>query len=154
MNATRVLPDPDSRGIHGPSTPYASSVWLPMLGPTGFLLWSRLSTVARSSGTVHPDQICADLGLGRADGNQSALARTLRRLEVFQIVRPTGEAALLVCTELDWVPDRHLRRLHPAVVHRHRRLFEQATRAASPVVVDLRSTSDADPASVTAPRRA
>ena len=150
----RVLPDPDGRGIHGPSTPYASSVWLPVLGPTGFLLWSRLSTVARGSGTVGPEQLCADLGLGRAEGKQSALARTLRRLEVFQIARPTGEATLLVCTELDWVPDRHLRRLHPAVVHRHRRFLEQSTRAASPTVLDLRPTTDADPAPVNAPRSA
>lgn len=150
----RVLPDPDGRGIHGPSTPYASSVWLPVLGPTGFLLWSRLSTVARGAGTVGPEQLCADLGLGRAAGNQSALARTLRRLEVFHIARPTREATLLVCTELDWVPDRHLRRLHPAVVHRHRRFLEQSTPAASPTVLDHRRASDADRGSVNAPRTA
>ena len=150
----RVLPDPDGRGIHGPSTPYASSVWLPVLGPTGFLLWSRLSTVARGLGTVGPDQLCADLGLGRADGNQSALARTLRRLEVFGIARPTGEGTLLVCPELDWVPDRYLRRLHPAVVHRHRRFLEQSTRAPSPTALDHWRASDADCGSVNAPRTA
>lgn len=154
MNAIRVLPDPDVHGIHGPTGAYASSVWLPVLGPTGFLLWSRLSTVARSTGTITREQLSADLGLGTSSGNQSALTRTLRRLEVFGIVRPTGEATLLVFTELDWVPDRHLRRLHPAVVHRHRRFLDMTTRTAPTASPSIRTTPGDDPASVTAPRTA
>lgn len=144
----RVLADPNEHGVHGPTSAYASSVWLPVLGPTGFLLWSRLSTVARSTGTITREQLSADLGLGTSAGNQSALTRTLRRLEVFHIVRPTDDATLLVCTELDWVPDRHLRRLHPAVVHRHRRFLDLSTRTTSMHTPGIRTSPGDDPGSV------
>jgi hypothetical protein len=103
------------RGLFPASSRYVERVWLPVLGPTPVLALRLLAELAERSpsgtATIDSEMLAVSLGLGPGTGAGSSLARALRRLERFGIIRrqPTGE--LLIRTELPPVNDRDLSRL-------------------------------------------
>lgn len=136
MSAERPLrvlaAPPDDRrgrpGRFGPDDCYPAAVWLPVLGPATFVAWHHLAHLARHAGgaTTTRAALAADLGLGSPDGSQSALARTLRRLERFGIARAVGDDCLVVRVRLPFVSPAQLARLAPAVQARHHLLHQRS----------------------------
>jgi hypothetical protein len=114
-----VLADPGGRCAHFvPGSEYAGRVWLPIVGPAS---WTTRQVLARNA-TLHPggwtsslEELSALVGLGSPQGNQSGIARALRRLDRFRIVRALGDARLVVRCSLPFVTPAQLERL-PAVV--------------------------------------
>lgn len=130
-DALRVLADPGGHCAHFvPGSEYAGRVWLPVVGPASWTTWQVLARNA----TLHPggwttslDELSALVGLGSPQGNQSGIARALRRLDRFRIVRPLGDARLVVRCSLPFVTPAQLERL-PAVVQAvHHQLHDRHT---------------------------
>lgn len=139
MNAVtlRVLPAPPNglrgpAGRYGPSSPYASAVWLPIIGPSTFLAWKLLVAQLRQRPggiTTTLDRLAADLGLGAPRGTQATITRTLRRLERFDITRSISRDLIVIREQLPPATAVQLARVDPAVRTRHERLTELTARA-------------------------
>jgi hypothetical protein len=136
MNPTdplRVLAAPDSRcGRFCPDSDYGTSVWLAVIGPASWATWRALARGA----TAHPagwttslEELAARAGLGSPRGTQSGVARALRRLGRFGIVRGTAGLLVVHC-RLGFISPGQLARLHPVVAAAHRRHHD---RCAAPV---------------------
>lgn len=131
----RVLAAPTGRpgtppGRFGPDDCYPTAVWLPVLGPGAFVAWRHLAhQLERHAGgtTTSLAALAADLGMGSPHGHQSAVARTLRRLERFGLARPVGDDCLVVRVRLPVVSPAQLDRLAPAVQARHYLLRQRTT---------------------------
>lgn len=129
----RVLPAPPEGlpgppGRFGPDACYAPAIWLPILGPASYLGWStvvrRLAQQPAGITTSLPE-LAAELGLGSPHGHQAAIARMLRRLERFGILRRVSDELVLVREQLPFASPAQLARLHPTIRARHDRLHEQ-----------------------------
>lgn len=137
MARLRFLPAPPNGmpgavGCYGPSSYYATAVWLPILGPSTFLAWRLIAAELqhRPGGvTTTAERLAADLGLGSAKGEQAAIARTLRRLERFGITRPITDELVLIREELPPPTPAQLARLDDTVRGRHERLTERRAAA-------------------------
>ena len=138
MNATRSLRVAAARagtpghppGRFGPDDCYPVAVWLPILGPAAFVLWRHLARQLAH----HPDGVttslaalAVDLGLGSPHGSQSAVHRTVRRLERFGLLRWAGDDCLVLSARLPFVSPAQLARLAPSVQARHRALRDGAS---------------------------
>lgn len=71
-----------------PSDEYSRACWLPVLGPTSWVLWGTVaSTLAgRVTATFDVDELTHALGLGRP----RRLVKALNRLERFEIATPAA----------------------------------------------------------------
>lgn len=105
-------------------------VWLPILGPAAFVFWRHLARQLAH----HPDGVttslaalAVDLGLGSPHGSQSAVHRTVRRLERFGLLRWVGDDCLVLSARLPFVSPAQLARLAPSVQARHRALRDGAS---------------------------
>jgi hypothetical protein len=134
MNATgalRVLADPTPVGHFPPGSEYASRVWLPVVGPASWTTWQVLVRNAElhpAGWTTSLEELSALVGLGSSKGNQSGIARALRRLDRFGIVRPVAVDRLVVRRQLPYISPGQLDRL-PAVVQAvHQRLHDSHVR--------------------------
>lgn len=138
MNATRSLRVVASRagtlghppGRFGPDDCYPVAVWLPILGPAAFVFWRHLARQLAH----HPDGVttslaalAVDLGLGSPHGSQSAVHRTVRRLERFGLLRWVGDDCLVLSAHLPFVSPAQLARLAPSVQARHQALRDGAS---------------------------
>lgn len=132
-SAIRVVPLAGRVGLahghFGPDDAYVEAVWLPVLGPAGFVVWRRLARQATSVPGVDTslEQLAAATGLGSARGTQSGVARALRRLERFALLRRCGDDLLVVRCRLPFVSSRQLERLDPSIREAHRCFHERAT---------------------------
>ena len=128
----RFLPAPPDGmggppGRFGPSSYYATAVWLPILGPSTFLAWRLLAADLQhhpAGVTTTRGRLAADLGLGSPRGEQATIARTLRRLERFGITRTISDELVLIREELPPATPAQLARLDDAVRARHDRLTD------------------------------
>lgn len=133
----RFLPAPPNGlpgpvGCYGPSSYYATAVWLPILGPSTFLAWRLVAGELHhhpGGVTTTLDRLAADLGLGSPNGQQAAIVRTLRRLERFGVTRAITDDLVLVREELPPATPTQLARLHEAVRARHDRLTDSRAQA-------------------------
>ena len=82
-------------GAHAPEDPYTDAVWLPILGPTRYVVWRYLVAHTDTRTTLH--DLAAAAGIGN---HQSTLVRALRRLERLDVI-DLGHVA--VPTRLDVV---------------------------------------------------
>jgi hypothetical protein len=131
----RVLAAPCGEGAHfGPDSHYGWAVWLPVIGPASWLLWRALvqgATVHPAGWTTSIDELAAVLGLGSPSGNQSGIARALRRLDRFGIIRDAGTGVIVVRCRLSFVTGPQFDRLPAIVQATHRRLHARYLAARS-----------------------
>jgi hypothetical protein len=110
----------DSYGI-GPSGHYSRVAWLPIVGPSSWLL---LGTIAEHL-ELEPEvtwrvaDLARDHGLGRPDSPGFIVLRSLRRLEYFGLLRFETPDRALVRTGLPPLSTRQLRRSAPHVRQLH-----------------------------------
>lgn len=143
-----IAEDPNDAAFATPDSPYAELVWLPVLGPSSFLLWRHLARRllhAPSGFTVDMLELSAGLGLGIGDGSQSAMARTVRRVQRFGAIRFAPPNSLHVPTALPAVPRHQLARLHPVVLCHHERLLKARRNDATSPAPTERSRSGRHP---------
>ena len=95
--------------------PYVEHVYASVVGPSSILVLRRAALLfeAFPEGLqVDPAEFASSLGLGHRGGDNSALIRTLARLDRFSLASwDPGSATLRIPTQLSPVPDRWLRRL-------------------------------------------
>lgn len=105
--------------------PYLEQCWTPIVGPTSVLLLRRMPVLWREglSVEVDPSELAASLGLGKGTGRNSALARTLDRLERYRFAQQRIPGDLEIFTEVPPVADRQLDRLPAWSRNRHQVLL-------------------------------
>lgn len=131
--AVRALRDPlYAAAGHDPRSSYAETYWLPVLGPTTYLLARRLTTwlsAAPDGLRVDKAALGGSLGVGSL-GRHAPLTRSFVRLGAFGLARlaPGEEAAEL---HVAWPPlaGRHLQRLPGYLARAHE--ADQARAAAT-----------------------
>jgi hypothetical protein len=115
----RVLSDPGGHCAHFvPGSEYAGRVWLPVVGPARWTAWqvlARNAAIHSGGWTTSLEELSALVGLGSPQGNQAGIARAIRRLERFRIVRWVRDDMLVVRCSLPFITAAQLERL-PAVV--------------------------------------
>jgi hypothetical protein len=120
-SAIRVVPLAGRAGLahgrFGPDDAYIEAVWLPVLGPASFVLWRRLArdAVKTPGFGTSLQRLAAAAGLGSARGTQSAIARALRRLERFGLVRCGDDNLVVVRCRLPFASSHQLERLDPSI---------------------------------------
>ena len=131
-SALRVVPLAGRVGLahgrFGPDDAYVEAVWLPVLGPASFVVWRRLARDAASTSGFDTslERLAAAAGLGSARGTQSCIARALRRLERFGLVRRCADNLLVVRCRLPFATGHQLERLDPAIRALHRAFHDRA----------------------------
>ena len=115
-------PDPDGT--------YARLAWLPIVGPSSFLLWGTLATQLRRERTVTWE--LADLagahGLQRGSGRNGMVRRTLTRLVQFHLLVESAPDTWLVHLSAPPVSRRQLERLPAVVAQLHEAAFQNPHR--------------------------
>jgi hypothetical protein len=117
-----------AHGRFGPDDAYVEAVWLPVLGPASFTVWRRLAHDAADAPGLDTslERLAATVGLGSARGTQSGIARALRRLERFGLVRRSGDNLLVVRCRLPFASTHQLERLDPSIRAIHHAFHDPA----------------------------
>jgi hypothetical protein len=115
-----------AHGRFGVDDAYVEAVWLPVLGPASFVVWRRLARDAASTpGYTSLERLAAAAGLGSSRGSQSGIARALRRLERFGLLRPAGDNLVVVRCRLPFASAYQLERLDPSIRAIHRAFHDR-----------------------------
>jgi hypothetical protein len=96
-----------------PTSGYAETFWLPIIGPTALWCARRLATQLQMGALdVDLEVLAAELGVGRGIGRNSPIGRTLNRLAGFDLARFDPERAVYA-VRLHWpiLSERQARRL-------------------------------------------
>jgi hypothetical protein len=128
----RVLAAPGHHGQFGPTSAYAEAVWLPVIGPASWHTWRVLARGAllhEAGWTTSLEELSAKVGLGSPHGNQSGIARAMRRLSRFGIVRDVGADVVVVRCHLGFVSPGQLDRLPPVIRAVHYRFHDKCAMA-------------------------
>ena len=88
--------------------PDARPIWLPIIGPSGWLLSSTLATAVVAGD--HATWPAGDLARAHGTGTR-VLALTMRRLEIYRLAHQLGAGHYLVMPGCPPLRDRDLRRL-------------------------------------------
>jgi hypothetical protein len=106
-----------AHGRFGVDDAYVEAVWLPVLGPASFVVWRRLArdAVSMPGFDTSLERLAAAAGLGSARGTQSGIARALRRLERFGLLRGAGDNLLVVRCRLPFASAHQLERLDASI---------------------------------------
>jgi hypothetical protein len=118
-----------AHGRFGPDDAYVEFVWLPVLGPASFVVWRRLARDAAATAGFDTslERLAGAAGLGSARGSQSGVARALRRLERFGLVRRCGNNVLVVRCRLPFATGHQLERLDSSIRAIHRVFHDRPT---------------------------
>jgi hypothetical protein len=113
---------------HGINSPYTELFWLPVLGPSAFLLWRR--GVALTEGlpqgvTVGTAALSAWLGLGQGLGRHAPLPRAIERCIRFGVARWLPADRLAVRALLAPLSHHHAQRLEPGLRQLYGRWSEE-----------------------------
>jgi hypothetical protein len=108
-----------------PSGHYSRIAWLPILGPTSWLLLGTISQhlADHPAVTWRLADLARDLGLGRPDRPGFVVVRSLRRLEHFWLLRFEATDRALIRTKLPPLSASQLRRSAPHVREAHQLTF-------------------------------
>ena len=100
-----ATPDTECHRFWAPTGDYSRLHWLPVLGPTSWLLWGTLTSrleVSDESIVVGVDTLTVELGLGRPD----RLLKALERLEHFGLAQRTDDGTWTILTAAPTPPAR------------------------------------------------
>jgi len=108
-----------------PSDHYSRIAWLPILGPTSWLLLGTISQHLAHEPAVawRLADLARDHGLGRPDRPGFVVVRSLRRLEHFRLLRFEATDRALIRTMLPPLGASQLRRSAPHVRRMHNLTF-------------------------------
>ena len=110
-----------------PEGTYSRLAWLPVIGPSSWLMWGTLASQLRREPQVTWDltALAEAHGLQRGAGQHGMVRRTLTRLTQFRLVAPVDETLHLVRLTAPPVTRRQLERLPVFVVELHQQTFAQ-----------------------------
>jgi len=120
-------PDPaiDPYG-EAPDSTWSRLGWLPIIGPSSWLIWGTLAAQLRTDPQVTwplPDLAGAH-GLGASAGRHAPTRRALARLSRFRLLVDCGDGRFLVRLTAPPLGRRHLERLPEFVSELQRQIFE------------------------------
>ena len=115
-----------------PETPYSRLAWLPVVGPSSWLIWGTLAAQLRREATVSWElaALAEAHGLQRGAGRHGMVRRTLTRLGQFGLLAAVDEDRFLVRLCAPPVSTRRLERLPAPVAELHRQVFQVPRRQA------------------------
>ncbi len=120
-------PDPalDSLDV-APDGTYSRLAWLPLIGPTAWLIWGTVSAQVRHEATVTwtVGDLAAAHGLSRSTGPNGIVGRTITRLTQFHLLTALPDGGHLVRVTAPPVSRQRLDRLPPFVTAVHRQTFD------------------------------
>jgi hypothetical protein len=131
MDTTEVLtfepwadPAIDTFDCH-PESPYSRLGWLPIIGPSSWLVWGTLAAQLRRDPQVSwPLTTLAEAhGLQRGNGRHGMMRRTLARLCQFHLLADAGDDRYLVRLSTPPLSRRQLERLPAYVAELHQSTF-------------------------------
>lgn len=124
-------PDPVVTVYVDPEGAYSRLGWLPLIGPTAWLIWGTVAAQLRHQPIVTwaPGDLAAAHGISRAATAYSVMGRTIARLALFHLVVPV-DGRHLVRTSAPPLGRRQLDRLPAHVAALHRQTFEAGGRRA------------------------
>lgn len=105
---------------------YGRSYWLPIVGPTCYLLVRSLgNALARTPETEHPitvptSRMAESLGIGESLGPHAPLVRSIARLALFDLAMPHDDA-LMLCAGWPLLSHHQHRRLPAWLAEQHTR---------------------------------
>ncbi len=101
----------------GPNGDFSRLAWLPLIGPSSWLIWGTLSSQLRRQIDVTwtVTELGAAHGLHGSTGRNGPTRRTLARLCQFRMLADAGDDRFLVRMSAPPISRRHLERL-PAFV--------------------------------------
>ena len=110
-----------------PEGTYSRLAWLPIIGPSSWLMWGTLASQLRREPEVSWDitALAEAHGLQRGTGRNGMVCRTLTRLTQFRILSPLNEFRHLVRLSAPPVSRRQLERLPIFVAELHHQTFGQ-----------------------------
>ena len=113
-----------------PEGTYARLAWLPIIGPSSFLMWGTLASQLRRqrSATWELAELAGFHGLQRGSGRNGMVRRTLTRLVLFQLLAESAPDTWLVRLSAPPVSQRQLERLPGVVVQLHEAAFKNPDR--------------------------
>jgi hypothetical protein len=125
-------PDPliDPYGQH-PGGDWSRLAWLPVIGPTSWLVWGTLTSQLQrdSQVTWDLDELAVTHGLVGGTGRNSVVRRTIGRLCQFHtLAPPDGDGRYLVRMTAPPLSRRQLHRLPAYVAELQRQIFEAPRR--------------------------
>jgi hypothetical protein len=122
-------PTVDHTDCH-PEGTYSRLAWLPIIGPSSWLMWGTLAAQLRREPQVTWEltALAEAHGLQRGAGQHGMVRRTLTRLAQFRLLAPIDEAHHLVRLTAPPVSRRQLERLPQFVAELHQQTFAQDPR--------------------------
>jgi hypothetical protein len=103
----------------------AEGTWLPVVGPACFVIWRRLAQALLDQPgglVVTAGALARSVGMATATGDQSGLARSLRRLSRFGVAWLPRDDLVVVRCQLPVLDDTRMERLRPLVEQLRREL--------------------------------
>ena len=124
--------DPDiDRFDSKPTGAYSRMAWLPIVGPSSWLIWGTLAAHLRREPQLDWEltSLAEAHGINQGPGQHGMVRRSLRRLEHFRLLDPLEEPDhYLVRLTAPPVSERQLERLPNFVGEVHRQTFAQVPR--------------------------
>ena len=110
-----------------PEGTYSRLAWLPLIGPSSWLMWGTLAAQLRREPQVTWElaALAEAHGIHRGDGRHGMVRRTLTRLAQFRLLAPLDDDHHLVRLTAPPVTARHLERLPAFVAELHHQTFGQ-----------------------------
>ena len=110
-----------------PEGTYSRLAWLPLIGPSSWLMWGTLAAQLRREPQVTWElaTLAEAHGIHRGDGRHGMVRRTLTRLAQFRLLAPLDDDHHLVRLTAPPVTARHLERLPAFVAELHFQTFGQ-----------------------------
>jgi hypothetical protein len=113
-----------------PESPYSRLAWLPIIGPSSWLMWGTLAAQLRREPQITWEltALAEAHGLQRGAGQHGMVRRTLTRLTQFRLVAPVDDTNHIVRLTAPPVTQRQLERLPAFVAELHQQTFAQDPR--------------------------
>lgn len=110
-----------------PEHTYSRLAWLPVIGPSSWLVWGTLASQLRRDPEVswQLPELAAAHGLAQGTGRHSVMRRTLVRLVQFRLLACLDDTHYLVRLSAPPVNRHQLERLPAFVGELHRQSFSQ-----------------------------
>jgi hypothetical protein len=109
-----------------PEGTFSRLAWLPLIGPSSWLIWGTLAAQLRHDPTVtwNLAELAAAHGLGRSTGTRSAIGRTLTRMAMFPILGTLEPGQYLVRLTAPPMSRGMLTKLPDHVAEMHRQIYQ------------------------------